>query len=388
MTSNIAATARSRARTARATGRMMMTRDRDPGPGLSRRTFMQLVGGSASLAASGGVAWGEDADIASIAMYSGADREKMLVEGAKKEGRVVEYGTFFEDKIIRPMFERFRKHYPFLQVSVFRAETNDVVSRIAAEHQAGRDTFDVVQLSVIGLNNLKDKGLIRPYRTPSLAALPAQFRQPDNYWGSLEQSVLCVAYNTNIVKPAEAPKTYEDLLDPKWRGMIAVPAGSTFIHWVEGLWETWGEARTRAYLEKLKANEPRLRSESARAIADLVGGGQIPIATGVLQQHLAAIKQKGAPVAWFSPDPTFGWIHGVALSAKAPHPHAALLWIDWWLSKEGAQAMADVGYIPVDPTIKTKWPGVKIDNMHIIDEVKERQRRNELNKLREMVIAR
>jgi iron(III) transport system substrate-binding protein len=246
--------------------------------------------------------------------------------------------------------------------------------------------FDVVQSSIIALNTLKQRSLITPYHSPPAEELLPQFRQPEGYWVALGQSILCIGYNTNIVKPSEAPKSYEDLLDPKWRGMIAMPGGTIFTHWLEGLLEIWGEDRAHAYFEKLKLNQPRLRAESARAVADLIAGGQIPISPGVLNAHMANVKQKGAPVDWNAPDPAFSWIQGVALSANAPHPHATLLWIDWLLTKDGAQALADVGYIPVDARVKTKWPDVNKGNLHVVDEIKEQERLQELNKLRDFIV--
>ena len=363
-----------------------MSPEGEPEPIFDRRGFIRILAGSSAfalLSAQNGKTAAQGADLAS---YTGADRQQMLEEGAKKEGQVVEYGSFFEDKIIRPMFNQFKKKYPYLELSVFRAETNDVVGRIQAEHQVDRNVVDVVQLSLVGLNGLKQRGLIMPYHSPSAEELSSQFKQPEGFWVAIGQSILCIGYNTNIVKSSEAPKTYEDLLDPKWRGMISIPSGSTFTHLMEGLWEIWGEGRAREYFDKLKLNQPRLRSESARALTDLIAAGQIPISPGVLSAHMGAIKQKGAPVDWAAPDPSFSWIQGVTLSPNAPHPHAALLWIDWLLSKDGAQALADVGYIPVDPRVDTKWPNVNKGNIHVIDEIKEQQRRQDFIKLRDVIV--
>jgi iron(III) transport system substrate-binding protein len=370
-----------------------MIRAQDPKSVAScdRRGLCQFLVGSsvaALLSSYTGNAHGQAASaaVAGLALYAGSDRQQMLEEGAKREGQIVQYGSYFEDKIIRPMFNQFKKKYPYLEMSLLRAEPIDAMRRIQEERQAGRDVFDVLQSSISALDALRQRSLITPYHSPPADELASQFRQKDGYWVALGESILCIGYNTNIVKPSEAPKSYEDLLDPKWRGMIAVPSGSTFTHWMEGLWEIWGEDRARDYFEKLKLNQPRLRAESARALTDLIAGGQIPISPGVLNAHMAMIKRKGAPVDWAAPDPAFSWIQGVALSAKAPHPHASLLWIDWLLTKEGAQALADVGYIPVDPRATTKWPNLNTGNVHVIDELKEQERLPEFTKLRNLIV--
>ena len=104
------------------------------------------------------------------------------------------------------------------------------------------------------------------------------------------------------------------------------------------------------YLQKLKANEPQLRVESAREVADLIGGGLIPLSPGVLNHHVEINKAKGAPTEWTAPDPMISWIGALALARNAPHPAASLLWIDWLVSEEGQQGFAEIEYIP-DPEI-------------------------------------
>jgi iron(III) transport system substrate-binding protein len=328
------------------------------------------------------------ATVAELATYEGADRQKILEEGARKEGQIVQYGTFFEDTVMRPLFNKFKQKYPYLNATFLRSETNEIVSRMQAERQANRNQVDVVQLSAIGLNVLKNNKLIRPYLSPSAKELQKQFLQPEHYWVAIAQSIICIGYNTNVIKPADVPKSYEDLLDPKLKGKIFIPNGSTSIHWLEGLWETKGEAYVHSYAEKLKANQPRLRAESARAVADLVAAGQVPVATGVLAQHVAAVKDKGAPIACSNPDPVFSWVHGVSLAENAQHPHAALLWVDWLLSLEGAQALSEVDYIPTDTRAKVTLEGFDKMKIHVIDEVKEVERQTVLMKARDVMVSR
>lgn len=174
-----------------------------------------IVGLSVLTACGGGSAAVEDTS--DIAMYSGSDRQSMLVEGAKKEKQLLWYTTTIPDQLAEPLAAGFEKKYPFASVDIYRANSTDVASKAMEEYQAGNHAVDVIDGTGTA-TMLEDAEIIQPFTSPELDAYPESAKDPEGYWGPRLLYFMAVAYLTDKLDAAEAPKTYEDLLDPAGRG--------------------------------------------------------------------------------------------------------------------------------------------------------------------------
>src|SRR3954466_14719257 len=149
-----------------------------------------------------------------------ADADPALIEAARKEGQVTWYSTLIVNQIVRPMVEAFEAKYPGIRVQYSRATSSDTALKIRNEARARRvqaDLFDGSNTVFL----LEEANLVADYQPKSAAAYPAELRDPKGHWTAINLFYWTSAYNTNLVTAAEAPKTYEDLIDPKWKGRIA-----------------------------------------------------------------------------------------------------------------------------------------------------------------------
>src|SRR5690242_18676109 len=159
------------------------------------------------------------ASVEEIALMNRADRQKILLEGAKKEGKISWYTTLIVDQVVRPVKEAFEKEYPFLQVEFFRGNAERLVQKMFAEYQAKRYDVDIID-GTVSPTMVHRANLLQRFYSPVLADYPAELKDSQGYWGSTNLYFFATGYNTNMVKPNEVPKTYEDLLNPRWKGQM------------------------------------------------------------------------------------------------------------------------------------------------------------------------
>ena len=187
-----------------------------------------------------------------ILTYRGPDRGQKLIEGAKKEGELVFYSGMIVNQALRPVTEAFQKKYPFIRMTFWRADSEVIAAKVAAETRANNPIGDVIEGTGIGELAVRE-GIAQPAWSPQLAGIPERLRDPRALWAPTRMSYFAVAYNTHLVPAASAPKSYEDLLDPKWQGKMAWPALTSIGAplFVTNLRLAWGEARATAYLKRL-----------------------------------------------------------------------------------------------------------------------------------------
>src|SRR6476661_4708224 len=157
------------------------------------------------------------ASVEDIAMMKSADRQKVLVEGAKKEGKISWYTTLIVDQVVRPVKEAFEKEYPFLQVEFFRGNAERLVQKMFAEYQAKRYDVDIID-GTVSPTMVRRANLLQRFYSPMLAEYPADLKDAQGFWGTTNLYFFATGFNTRMVKPNEVPKTYEDLLNPSWKG--------------------------------------------------------------------------------------------------------------------------------------------------------------------------
>ena len=288
-----------------------------------------------------------------ILLYKGADREQKLIEGARKEGQVVIYAAMIVNQAMRPIAEKFGKKYPFIKLTYWRADSEDIVQKASAEVRANNVVADVIEGTGAGEQAVQAK-IVQPYYTPVLAAFPEAYRDPNNLWTPTRLSYYSIAYNTRLVPADKVPKSYDALLDPQWKGKMAWRIGSASgtALFLTNLRLAWGEEKATSYFRKLKDQKVvNFGAGSARTLVDRVIAGEYPIALNIFAHHPLISKAKGAPVNSQLMDPVASTSATMSILKGLKHPHAAMLLVDYILSKEGQEILANAEYFPADPAV-------------------------------------
>lgn len=293
--------------------------------GLLAATSLVLVGcgGGNSDATS------EAVSVEKAAQYTGNDRQAFLEKCAKDEGSVTVY-TAQNTDLWEKLRAGYMKKYPGIKVNTTRRTTAQTAEAFTKEASAKVNKVDVMDVKVEVAASLVD--LYASYTSPELKAYPATAIGADNKFVTSDRIPYGVIYNTDKVSEADAPKTSEDLLNPKWKGQIAMSTTLLGTQWVGWMDKKYGEGFIKAFGKQ----DVRTTDANTDAIAAQVAAGEVLIAPGINLSGVEALKETGknAPVKWVPIDPQ--WTEGaLSLAAKAPHPCAAMLYIDYELSKEG-----------------------------------------------------
>jgi ABC-type Fe3+ transport system substrate-binding protein len=292
------------------------------------------------------------ASVEDVALLKATNREKILIEGAKKEGKVNFYTGLIVDQVVRPVKDAFEKEYPFLQIEFFRGNSERVAQKVLTEYQAKRYEVDVISGSAAA-TMVQRAGYMQRFYSPHLAEYPPELKDPKGFWGSTNVYFMTLGYNTRSVKASELPKTYEDLLNPRWKGqtMWSTSRGSGAPQFIGNIFMTMGQEAGKAYIQKLKQQNIAKSTASARQILDLVIAGEYPMAIQIFNHHAYISKAAGAPVEWQPLEPVTATNNSVGLAKNAPHPHASMLFLDFMLSKKGQRVFQQSNYLPAHPEI-------------------------------------
>jgi ABC-type Fe3+ transport system substrate-binding protein len=304
------------------------------------------------------VSWAASVD--EVMLYNKPDRAKILVDGARKEGKITWYTSLIVDQVVRPVKEAFEKKYPFITIEHFRGNSDRIVQKMLAEYQAKRYEVDIVDGTVTA-PLVKKAGYLQRFYSPPLADYPNELKDPQGYWGVSNVYYFAVGYNTRMVKPNEVPKSYDDLLHPRWRGqmMWSTSRGSGAPMMIGNLFQSMGQEAAKAYLQKLKAQNVAKTTASNRQLLDLVIAGEYPLALHIFHHHAHISRTAGAPVDWAPIEPLSATINTISPVTRSPHPHAAMLLLDFILSEEGQKVIQGVNYLPSHPKIPAKQVDLK-----------------------------
>ncbi|MBM4263086.1 MAG: extracellular solute-binding protein [Deltaproteobacteria bacterium] len=277
--------------------------------------------------------------LAELAKYAGADRERILYEGAKKEGKLVWYTSLVPHKEIAKLFT---ERYPGVAVDIYRADGVLLSSRITAETQARRHLFDAIETTPPPLMPLRDEQMLMPYYSPHHRNYPEHAKEKASgnltWWSTDRESLIGVGYNTKAFPAAELPKRFDDLLKPYLKGKMSVANNETGARAIGAMIKAKGED----FVRRLKEQEVRPHATSAAGLADMIIRGEVPISFTMVQTNLTQpAASRGAPVAWVPMEIVAVNAGGAAVSANAPHPHAALLFTDFLLSPQGQKMYAE-----------------------------------------------
>ena len=306
---------------------------------------------AAALAIAALAAWAParaQTDITALAQRAGPDREARLLAGARKEGEVDVYSTLVSEDMAA-VAAAFEKKYG-IKVKYWRASSENVLQRAVTEAKSGRYDVDVIETNGPELEALAREKILARATTVHEADLLPQSIRPDRRWTGLRLNMFVQAYNTNLVKPADLPRTYRDLLDPKWKGKLAIEADDAdwFAAVVRDMGETEG---LRFFRDLVRTNGIGMR-KGHTLLAGLVASGEIPLALTLYNHNAERMKKKGAPIDWFQIQPAYARVNGVSVAARSPHPHAALLLFDYMLGPEGQEILQKANYIPINTKLK------------------------------------
>jgi iron(III) transport system substrate-binding protein len=269
-------------------------------------------------------------------------RQKRLEEGARKEGRFKFYGISAAT-LLDAYTRGFMKKYPFIKAEFWRGSGNKLVFRTLTEHRTGQLDTDAVLVGTENVMALKRSGIWARYHSLESEHFSSQYTDKDGYWHADSLGVAAIAYNNRLVRKEEAPRGYDDLLDPKWKGNLSIDLEPerALMAWLTA----WGEQKTRAFVEGLMKNGAVVRRGHTLQ-AQLLCAGEFKIAVEIYPDGLLRMKQGGCPASLVFPNPTPAHISGaIGIYANTPHPHAAALFIDFMKSIEGAKILASTGRI-------------------------------------------
>ncbi len=309
------------------------------------------------------------ATVAEVALYSASDRQAILEEGARKEGQLFWYTTNVVDQIARPLQEGFQKKYPFVKFDLFRANGTDLEQRIRTEYGAGRYDVDVVN-ALDAVASLKASGHLQAFYSPELSNHPPEYVDPDKYWGGNYTTFQVLGYNTQLVRDTDVPSSYESLLDPKWKGKLiwSTSPSTGGPMFVGNTLRVMGQQQGMDYLKKLAQVGVANTDASTRAVLDQVISGDFAVNVVTSLHHAFISRSQGAPVTWSEPAPIYGIFDQAGLPKNAPHPHAALLFLDYMFSAAGQQVYVNAyyspnrsGVAPKDPALQPPTRGVKVN---------------------------
>ena len=284
-----------------------------------------------------------------IATYNGADRQKVLEDGARKEGKVVLYSTSGAEAVLVPWKAAFEKKYPFLTLDYWRAGP-ETVTKAMSEFKANAHTGDVTEWGE-GTLSMKNAKALEAFYSPQLDKYAADTKDPDNFWAASRVSYFGTAYNSDLVKPQDVPKTYKDLADPKYKDKMSwkLTTGTGARLFTTAMRKIMGEDGADDYMKKLAAQTIANYGGSAVALVDQVARGEYPLAVQIFAQDPLRLKAKGAPSDTVMMDPTIGTLGTIQMLVGAPHPYATMLFIDFALSKEGQDIVQKAGYFSANP---------------------------------------
>jgi iron(III) transport system substrate-binding protein len=278
------------------------------------------------------VASAQTKSIGELANYRGTDREELLKAGAKKEGKLVWYTSLTAHRDIANVFEA---KYPGVRVETYRAGSTDLTRRILSEAQAGRNLADLVETTPPTLMIMRDNKLLLPYYSPYLVNYPSDAKEEADkdrvLWATDRESIISLGYNKNLIRPAEVPKSFADLVKPEYKGRIGVSGDSTGVRFLGAVIRAKGEE----FIKQLRLMEMKMHMISGGAIHELMAAGEMPLSVSIFRNHVLAGQAKGAPTEWVPLDLNATNAGGVALPSNSNNPHAALLLADFLLSPEG-----------------------------------------------------
>ncbi|MBI4524621.1 MAG: extracellular solute-binding protein [Deltaproteobacteria bacterium] len=268
--------------------------------------------------------------------------ESRRVDAATKEGKLVLY-TVMNAGDNQVLMRTFEKKFPGIMVEGFRGGTGALLNKVLTEARAKSLKADVIFAGGSEMQVFKKQGVLEKYVSPEATAIADGFKDSEGYWTTVHPLMLVTAYNTQLVKPQDAPKSYEDLLKPQWKGNMIMDRVE--YDWFATLQKIWGREKAIDYAKKLATQNIKFMTGHAN-IAQLVAAGEAPIGINMYAYYVSGIKRKGSTIDWVALDPVVAILQVIGMSSDASHPNAAKLFVDFILSVDGQNLIKSFGRIP------------------------------------------
>lgn len=294
-----------------------------------------------------------------------------IYEAAKKEGKVIYWSS--DDISVPPMKEDFEKKYPGITIEHFQLNPNNVLEKVITESKANQVNVDVMEIYYSDSAQLIDRGLVRKYEWNETFAIDPSIIRHDNQVLAGWHVGFPIAYNTNLVKEDEVPKSWEELLDPKWKGKLLVEARGNVFSFLS---YEWGEEKTINYVKDLMKQEPVI-IKGGTASMQAIASGQAAISVGATYIHkVEEMKLKGAPMEWAKFGPIPLQTEAYVVANNSPNPNAALLLAHWLVSEDGLKIRDSIksGAVLEGPTaFSTEAKTIVDNNIKTISEIPEKE---------------
>ena len=295
------------------------------------------------------------------------DRMQKLVDAARREGELTLYTSTPVDDM-KVMTDAFERKYG-VKTKVWRASSEKVLQRAIAEVRAGRFDADIYDTNGPELEALVRERMLLPISSPALSDLLPEAVFPHRAWVGARLVIFAFAYNTNLVKKSELPSSYEGFADPRWKGKLAIEADDA--DWFATVSGLLGERDAERLFRAIVANNGVSLRKGHTLLANLVAAGEVPLALTVYNYKAEQLKSKGAPIDWFVLPPAIARVNGLAVSARAPHPNAAMLWFEFVLGVEGQRLLLTREFVPTNRRVETtlnRFPLRFVDSAAVLDE--------------------
>ena len=298
---------------------------------------------------------------ADIANLTGPDRTARLIAGAKKEGTLALYSSA-PIEVMTAVTNAFTQKYG-VKVNLWRGASEQILQRVLTESRGGRFAADVMETAGPDIEAVNRERLLQDVQTPIVSELMPEAFVKNRPWIVSRLSVFIIAYNTNLIRAADAPKNYQDLLDPKWKGKIGIEADDN--NWLMTTSAAMGgEAGLKLFRDMAAKNGVSIR-KGHTLLSSLVAAGEVPLALDAYINEVTELKKAGAPVEAVFAAPVVAMPTAVAAFKRAPHPHAAVLFMDFLLSEEGQKILAARNMVPANTKVQRLPPGVKLVFMDV-----------------------
>ena len=292
---------------------------------------------------------------ADVATLSGPDRMQKLIDGAKREGAVNIYSSATQEDM-SAISGAFQKKYGVKAV-LWRGGTEDMMRRALAEARAGRFEVDTLETGGMGMEVFHREGLLQPITSDVTKELAPQASFPHREWVATRMNIFAIGYNTRVIPKQDAPRSWDDLLDPRFRGKLAVEDSS--VDWLASMAADMGEERTVKLFRDMVARNGVSVRKGHTLLANLIASGEVPLSITVYDNRIEQMKRDGVPVELIYMPPVYAQPVGIGVAKRAPHPHAAVLFYEFMLS-DGQQLYFERSVNPTNTKIKPLPAGADV----------------------------
>ena len=290
-----------------------------------------------------------ESKLAALEKLAPQQRRQRLYEGAKSEGEAVFYANM-DVSAMKPLTDGFMNRYPGTKAASVHFSGAAIITRLDSEARAGKPQSDVVLSGQLGVLGLIEKKIAARYRSPEREFFRDGFKDKDGLWTAYMTNVMVSAYNTRQVSKDEAPRTVEDLLKPRWKGKLTMDSQSYV--WFGTMMQYLGEESGLRFMKRL--NEQNISHQRGRRLmTQLVAAGEFDMAVETNLNSVLTLSKQGAPLSFAPMQPYFLSPSLVFMSANAPHPYTAALFIDYLLSEEGQKIVVKTNRMPANSKVKS-----------------------------------